>query len=184
MNFFALFVGKYGAQLFFDELNRKQPGMALMLLTQVWLPSLSNQPPVRMDAKTQVVALTKLCCETSAILGDESTRALWGQSVAAIVFLLTSKEAMIGQNVTDEGTEEIEITYDSTFSALRFARKPVEDPFPEVENPSQSFVQALHSLSSNQPGVLQSILQQSLSSDPKLSASLESMLRTANLTIS
>jgi len=183
-NFFALFVGKYGAQLFFDELNKIQPSLAIMLITQVWLPSLSKNPPVRMDAKIQVVALTKVCCETSAMLGDDNARALWGRCVAASVFLLTSKAAMIGQEVTDEGTEEIEITYDSTFSALRFARKPVEDPFPEIENPSQSFVQALHSLSSNQPGVLQSILQQSLSSDPKLSAGLEHMLRNANLTIS
>lgn len=182
-SFFALLVGKYGANLFFEQLNGMQQGMGLMVIMQVWLPSLSSNPPIRIDAKVQVVALTKLCCDTSAMLGDENGRALWGKSVAAIVFLLTSKEAMIGQEVVDDAAEEVEITSDAAFSALRFARKPVEDPFPEVTNPSQSFVQALHSLSSNQPGVLQSILQQSLSNDPKLSAGLETMLRNANVTI-
>merc|ERR1712087_931180 len=61
-HFFALFVGKFGPQAYLDQLNQIQPGLGLMLLVQVWVPHLQTTSPTRLEAKTQVVGLTKILC--------------------------------------------------------------------------------------------------------------------------
>jgi exportin-2 (importin alpha re-exporter) len=180
-NFFALFVGKFGSQAFFDQLNSMQPGMGLQIMMQVWLPRLKTDAPVRLDAKMHVVALTKLSCETAALLSDDNAKQLWGQTVATVVFLLTSPDAMIGQQVTDDGSAEMEISYDSSFSNLHFARKPAEDPFAEIADPARSFSQALGALSTSHPGHLQPIIQQSVGADPKLTTGLQTLLNSAGV---
>lgn len=180
-NFFALFVGKFGAQAFFDQLNSMQAGMGLMVMVQIWLPRLKSDPPVRLDAKMHVVALTKLSCETPALLADENARKLWGQTVTTIVFLLSSPD--MGQVAADEGPVETEVSYDSGYSGLHFARRPADDPFAEVADPARSFAQALGALSTSHPGQLQPLIQQTLSVDPKLSSGLDNMLRSAGVSL-
>ena len=69
-HFFALLVGKFGSQAYLDQLNQLQPGMGLMLLVQVWVPCLQAPLPSCLEAKTQKVGLTKLLCETLALLAD------------------------------------------------------------------------------------------------------------------
>lgn len=182
-NFFALFVGKFGSQAFFDQLNSMQPGMGLMIMGQVWLPRLKSDPPIRLDAKMHVVALTKLSCETTALLSDNAAKEFWGQTVATIVFLLTSPDAMMGQSASDDGAVEVEITSDSAFSSLHFARKPVEDSFAEVTDPAKSFVQALAALSTSHPGQLQPIIQVAIAGDPKLATGLQNMLHSAGVSL-
>jgi exportin-2 (importin alpha re-exporter) len=179
-NFFALFVGKYGSQSFFDQLNAMQAGMGLMVMVQIWLPRLKSDPPVRLDAKMHVIALMKLSCETPALLADDNAKKLWGETVATIVFLLSSPD--MGQ-APDDGPIETEITSDAGYSVLINARRPVEDPFAEVADPMRSFAQALALLSTSHPGQLQPIIQQSLSVDPKLAGGLENMLRNAGVSL-
>lgn len=180
-NFFALFVGKFGAQAFLDQLNALQPGLGLTLMVQAWLPRLKADTPVRLDAKVHVVALTKLSCETPALLSNENSKQIWGKVVAAVVFLLASPD--IGQANVNDGPQEVEITYDASFSSLHFARRPVDDVFAEVTDPARAFAQALHQLSSSQPGQLQPIIQAALAEDPKLASGLDSLLRGNGVTL-
>jgi exportin-2 (importin alpha re-exporter) len=178
-NFLALFVGIFGAEAFFEQLNTLQANMSSMILMQVWLPRLKSDPPSRIDAKTHVIALTKLLCETQVLLRDQNTRQAWGEIVALTVFLLSSPTMVTSP--TDDDPVETEISSDAGFSVLNNARKPIEDPFSEIANPMVYFAQSLSFFSSSHPGQLQPFIQQSLSGDPKLASGLESMLQGAGV---
>lgn len=186
-HFFALFVGKFGAHAYLDQLNALQPGLGLMLLTQIWVPRLQTDLPVRMEAKVQVVGMTKLLCDTPALLVDASGQQIWSQGLAGVMRILTSPDSHLGTSVTSSSNadydDEIEIGYDATFSRLHFAARPVRDPFPEVADLSLMLVQSLHALCKSQPGKLQPLIQQGLQSDPKLSGGLEIMFQKAGLSL-
>ena len=66
-DFFALFIGKYEFRTFNDLLDSIQPGLGIMLFTQVWIPRLQSDVPTSMDAKVQVVGLTKVLCDTNIL---------------------------------------------------------------------------------------------------------------------
>jgi CAS/CSE protein, C-terminus len=127
-----------------------------------------------------VVALTKLSCETPALLRDETAKKQLGDSVAAVVFLLSSPD--MGQPAPhDDGSVETEIRSDTGFSVFNNSRKSVEDPFAEVEDPTRSFAHVLATLSASYPGQLGPIIQHSVAADPKLAVSLDTMLRNSGL---
>ena len=44
-NFFALFVGKFGSQSYFDQVNSIHGDLALTFMSKVWLPRLRTDPP-------------------------------------------------------------------------------------------------------------------------------------------
>jgi exportin-2 (importin alpha re-exporter) len=179
-NFFALLAGKYGSQVFFDSTNQIQPGVALNLLVQVWVPRLQTDPPLRMDAKIQVVGLTRLLCDTPpALLSDDNGKKIWAQVLAAVVTMVTSPSW--SNSAGDDEDQEVEIGYDATYSGLTFARKALDDPFADIADPIAVFVKSLHTLSTSQPGVITPIIQQGLGSDPKLSSGLQSMFQKSGL---
>ena len=182
-HFFAVFVGKFGSQLFFDELGSIQQGLGSMLITQIWIPRLQSDMPVRMEAKTQIVGLSKLLCDTPALLSDANGRQVWSHLAAMVVSMLTSAGASFvdASATADDAPVEIEISYDSAYSNLHFAKKPVDDPFSEIADPGLLFLQSLQKLSSSHPGCIQPMIQQGLQSDPKLSAGLERMLTKAGI---
>jgi len=183
-DFFALFIGKYGSQAYLDQLNAIQPGLGLMLLTQVWLPRLQSDLPVRVEAKTQIVGLTKILCETPALLADANTQQIWAQALAGAIAIVTNPNAHIGTAFSaDDDADEAEIGYDATFSRLHFATRPAVDPFPEVHDPSLVLVQSLHQLFASQPGKFPPLVQAGLHSDPKLIAGFESLFSKAGLQV-
>jgi exportin-2 (importin alpha re-exporter) len=184
-HFFALFIGKYSANVFMDRMNAIQNGLSLNLLEHVWIPRVTTDPPVqRTEAKVQVVGLTKLLCEYPTLLNDGHGQAIWSKAVVATITILTSSSFKATEE-TGLDEEEIEIGYDAQFSQLKFARKAVEDPFPEVADPTLGFPQALHQVSSAHPGRILPLIQQGLNgADPKLSVGLESMLQAANVQLS
>jgi exportin-2 (importin alpha re-exporter) len=180
--FFGLFVGKYGAQVFFDKANAMQPGLAVTLLVQVWNPRILKDPPVqRMEAKVQVIGLTKLLCETPALLADANGQAIWAQTLAGVVTVLTSASFKSTGTDADFDDDVLDTQYDAQFSKLANAGAKVEDLFPEVTDPAANFVQSLHRLSLSQPGQLMPLIQQGLSADPKLIAGLESLFTLAGV---
>ena len=181
-NFFALFVGKFGPPVFAERMNAVQAGLGLTILEQVWLPRLKDDPPVqRAEAKLQTIALTKLLCEFPTLLSDAKGQQLWSASLAAAVMLLTSNPFMLNTEIDEDDEVELDVSYDSQFSLLKFAAKPAEDFFTEWADPLSTFAQSLHRLCSSQPGHFLPLIQQSLSVDPKLSSGLESMLQQAGL---
>lgn len=127
-----------------------------------------------------VVALSKLSCETPALLRDESAKRLLGEILATVLFLLSSPD--MGQaSPPDNGPVETEISSVAGYSLQNCAKKLVEDPFAEVVDPTRSFAQALAALGSLNPGQLQPIIQQAVAIDPKLAVSLDSMLQSSGL---
>ena len=182
-HFFAVFVGKFGPQLFLDTLNSIQARLGLNVIEQVWVPRFLGDMPVRMEAKVQIVSLTALLCDTPSLLSDPNGRHAWSQIAAIVVSMLTSTGYQDASSAGDDAPVDVEIAYDSAFSNLHFARKPVDDPFPEIANPGLAFLQSLQKLSASHPGLVQPLLQQGLQADPKLSAGLEGMMSKAGISL-
>jgi exportin-2 (importin alpha re-exporter) len=180
-NFFALFCGKFGAKAFFDTLDSLQPGIWVDIVTKFWYPRLEFTMPVRMDAKVQIVGMTRLTCDTSEFLSSANRQEIWSRMAAKEVGILTSSGSNFGDITTDD--VDIEISYASAFSSLYFARKPVDDPFPDIVDPRMFFLQSLQTFSAAHPGRVQPMLAQGLQSDQKLTAGLESMLRGSGISL-
>ena len=179
-HFFALFIGKCGSQVYMDQLNALQPGLGLMLMTQVWIPRLQQFSPTRLEAKTQVVGLTKLLCETPALLSDPNGQQIWGQALACAVKIVCSPESHLNSLSAEGNDDDVEIGYDATFSLLHFATRPSRDPFPEVADASTSLIQGVGLVSSSSPGQLTPILAQCLQ-DPKLRSGFDALCQKAGV---
>lgn len=178
--FFALFVGKYGAQTFCDRVDSMQPNLCKMLIGQVWTPRLLTDPPLnKIEGKIQVVGVTKLLCESQTILSDSE---LWSNLFLAVATLI--KSGALNATTVDNSADdfEFEVSYDAQFSKLMFASKVAEDPFTEVPDATSFFLKSLHQLLSLHPGRFQPLIQQSLTSNPELSVGLTAMFNEAGLT--
>mmetsp|Transcript_36824 Transcript_36824/g.77254 ORF Transcript_36824/g.77254 Transcript_36824/m.77254 type:complete len:992 (-) Transcript_36824:111-3086(-) len=183
-HFFALFVGKFGSQAYLDQLNQLQPGMGLMLLVQVWVPRLQAASPSRLEAKTQMVGLTKLLCETPALLADANGRQIWSQILACAVKIVCSSGSYLNSLSVQENDDDAEIGYDATFSVLHFATRPAKDPFAEVQDAGASLVQSVGRLCASHPGQITPMIAQGLSPDPKLSAGFDGLCQKAGVQLS
>lgn len=180
--FFALFVGKYGAQVFFDRTNVIQAGIGTMIIIHVWAPRLKDEPPVqRVESKIHVVGVTKLLCECPALLSDTNGQNAWMELLKGLISLVTSPKYKdsIATKVVDE--MEMETGYDAQYSRLVQATKIIEDPFVEIADPNMFFVQSLQTMRMNHSAVLTPLLQQGCSDDPKLNAGLEYMYQQAGM---
>lgn len=183
-HFFALFVGKFGPQAYFDQLNLLQNGLGLNILAHVWIPRLLSAPPTRLEAKTQIVGLTKLLCETPALLADANAQNIWSQIVCCAVKIVVSPDSHLDSLSADGDDDDVEIGYDATYSVLHFAARPARDPFPDVPDASIMLAQSLHQLCASHPGRFTPLIQKGFESDPKLGAGLESLCLRAGVSLS
>lgn len=183
-HFFALFIGKFGPQMYLDQLNQIQPGLGLMLLMQVWVPRLQAASPARLEAKTQIVGLTKLLCDTPALLADANSQQIWSQVLACVVKIIISPDSHLNALSVEGNDDDAEIGYDATFSVLHFAIRPVKDPFPDVPDASVMLAQSLSKLCATHPGQLAPLIQQGLQSDVKLGPGLESLCQKVGVSLS
>lgn len=175
-HFFALFIGLYGPDAFFEVVNKLQQGLTVMILGQVWVPYLSSNPALsRMKRKAHLVGLTKLLCESPVVFSEAGL--VWAQSVSAVVAISTSKHLKLLD--LDGEKEEIQMDFNSTYSKLTYARKAIEDPFPSVD-PAAFFGRALHSQISQNSVQAQALLQQV---DPKVPVQVNELLQTIGLSI-
>ena len=181
--YFALFIGKNGTQQYLDHMNVMQPGLGLMLIVQVWLPRISSDLPVRLEAKSQVVGLTKVLCETPALLEDDNGKQIWSQALLCLMKIVSSPDCNFSRYRGDEDDFEVQVGYDATFSRLHFASRPIPDYFPEVDNPATFIAKSLHSLCATQPGRIPPLITHGLQSDPKLSSSLMTLVNGAGLSL-
>jgi exportin-2 (importin alpha re-exporter) len=182
-HFFAFFIGKFGSQTYIDQLNQIQPGLGIMILSQVWIPRLQTAPPTRLEAKTQVIGLSKLLCETPTLLADANGTQLWSQILACVVKIIVSPDSHLNALTVEGNDDDAEIGYDATFSVLHFASRPAKDPFVEVTDASVMLVQSLSQLCASQPGRFTPLIQQGLHSDPKMSAGLESLFQKVGVNL-
>lgn len=182
-HFFALFVGKFGSQMYLDQLDQIQTNLGFMILTQVWIPRLQTATPARLEAKTQVVCLTELLCKTPALLADTSKREIWSQILGCAVKIIVSPDSHLNALTSEGNDDDVEIGYDATFSVLHFALRPARDPFPDIIDSGASLVQLLSQLCAAQSGQLTPLIQQGLQSDPKMSAGLEHLCQKAGVSL-
>ena len=182
-HFFALFVGKFGAQVYLDQLDQIQPGLGVMILTQVWIPRLQSSPPTRLEAKTHVIALTELLCKTPILLTDNSKTVIWSQILGCAVKIIISPGSHLNSLTSENNDDNIEIGYDATFSILHFAFRPSKDPFSETADASTALVQSLSHLCASQPGRLTPYIQQAMHGDPKMSTGLDSLCQKVGVTL-
>ena len=183
-HFFALFIGKFGSQAYLDQLNQLQPGMGIMLLVQVWVPRLQAVSPTRLEAKTQIVGLTKLLCETPALLSDANSQQIWSQVLACAVKIVCSPESNLNSVFVQDNDDDAEIGYDATFSVLHFATRPAKDPFPDVSDAGVLLVQSVGQLCSSHPGRITPLIVHGLSPNPKLNAGFEVLCQKAGVQLS
>eukprot|EP00586_Coscinodiscus_wailesii_P008972 CAMPEP_0172520780 /NCGR_PEP_ID=MMETSP1066-20121228/292199_1 /TAXON_ID=671091 /ORGANISM="Coscinodiscus wailesii, Strain CCMP2513" /LENGTH=996 /DNA_ID=CAMNT_0013303589 /DNA_START=78 /DNA_END=3069 /DNA_ORIENTATION=- len=185
--YFALLVGKYDVSAYLDSLNSIQAGLGLNLVIQVWLPRLQSDVPVRSEAKIQVVGLTKFVCETPALLADANGQQIWSQSLLVLIKIILSPEYQQGFKTSDDTQDNDDFTvdmgYDTSYSKLHFASRPVMDLFPDIKDAGLALVQSLVKLCQSEPGKYRGLIQQALSGDPKLGAGLEGLVRGAGLSL-
>jgi len=178
--FLALFNGLYGGQTFVNVLNQISPGVYMTLLGQVWLPKLQGASSSKVLAKTQVIGLTRFLCDVPKLLEDDNGKQVSAQVILGIVTVLASptftKEAK-------DLPEETPMVYDATFSQLRYAVKIPDDPFSNVNDPVEFFLTSLGTLNTSHPGLLSPIIQQGLSSDPKLATSFQTMCQAKGVNL-
>lgn len=180
--YLSLFVGLYGGEAFFDCMNRMGAGVFISVVAQVWIPNAKSATQSRLDAKIQVTGLTRLLCESPALLGDDSGKQLWAQIFATTVGILTSNTFSSEEVSTDE-PDIIEIGYDSTFSQLSLATKKPDDPFETVVDPVATFTQSLQNFSASSPGVLSPIIQLAVANDPKLSSGFQTLCQQTGVSL-
>jgi exportin-2 (importin alpha re-exporter) len=178
--YFAQVVGQYGTDKFLAIVDSMQNGLSMHMLGAVWLPRLSTDPPVRMDAKNQVVALTKIICETPSLLSTPAGKQVWMQALIAAAKILTSQESYLGASAND-GDQDVEIGYDPTMSRLNFASRPPLDPFSSISNVAQAFGRALGKARTANAAVVAPLMQQGQQLDPKAFAMLEGILSKAGV---
>jgi exportin-2 (importin alpha re-exporter) len=181
VSYLALFAGLFGGKAFLDITNRIQPGVGLTLLSQVWVPKLKAVMQNQIECKIQVVGLSRLLCDTPALLEDSNGQQIWAQTFKGVVGILTS-QSFTARDIEDDEADA-DIGYDATFSRLSLAAKKPDDPFVNVTDPVSVFTQAVQTLSSQRPGVLGAIIQSSLSDDPKLAAGFQTMVQQAGANI-
>jgi exportin-2 (importin alpha re-exporter) len=136
------------------------------------------------EAKIQVVGLTRVLCDTPALLGDENGKKIWAQTLAGAVTILTSSTFSRGEADGDgDADAEMEIGYDSTYARLSLATQKVDDPFSNIADPMEMFARSLQTLSSSQPGVLGPIIQHAANEDPKISSGLQTMMQKTGVNL-
>jgi len=182
--FFGLFVAKFDGVTFFEQANTIQDGLGMMLLANVWIPHLKEDGFSRTEAKIQVLALTKLLCDTPYLLAQPNGEQAWEAAVGIVMKVLTSNlkgkaTNVDGDDVADPGA----VSFDAAYSRLRFASAPPSDPFKEITDPGIILAQGLHRLCASQPGKFAPVIERAMQGDEKVLGTLQTMMVSAGLTI-
>jgi exportin-2 (importin alpha re-exporter) len=175
--FLALFSGLYGGQSLHESLDKIQGNILLMLIQQIWLPKVKGCASNKMQAKYQIIGLTKLVSDLSPkLLVDDQGKVLFRQIVVSIISVLVSPTLSIDEKVTPD---EAPMVYDATFSQLKYAQQLPDDAFKTVTDPLDFFLAALKNISTSNPGILPQLIQQGLSTqNPNVSENLSSSFQT------
>jgi exportin-2 (importin alpha re-exporter) len=184
-SFLGLLASKYGGAAVYQHMESVQPGMTAIMADTFWAESIKSRPPVQsMDAKVQAIGMTRFLFEP---LQDgyffDVNAAVWTKMVLAGVALLSSP-SFAAQAVTAglDDADIVDMSYDSTFSELKFSRSAPVDLCPDRPNPVADFCQGLMQLSQQRRGQIGPLLQQA-AQDPKTSQNLQILLDAHNVQI-
>merc|ERR1711935_1147196 len=130
----------------------------------------------KMEAKYQIIGLTKLLSELSPkLIANDQGKMVFAQIVAAIVTVIASPTF----SREEKGIpEEAPVVYDATFSQLKYAQQLQDDALRAVADPIELFFSALRNISQSNPGILPPLIQQGLGNNVELATSFQKMCQT------
>ncbi|KAI3438113.1 hypothetical protein D9Q98_000554 [Chlorella vulgaris] len=161
--FLALFVCKQGAQTVADSIEGVQPGLTLMILQTVWLPTLPSISGSH-EEKLVAVATARMLSGTSQLAAPQAAE-LAGQLLAALVTSLEGGAAAGAEGGAEEAGEEEDYAaggYSAAYAKLHNARKPDRDPLPDVADAKLALAEALGKMAAAQPGRVPQLVQAAL----------------------
>lgn len=181
-DFFALFVGKYGPQVFVSRMDAAAgPGVCANVIQHVWAKRLIEDPPNQKgDAKLHAIGVAKLLCEYPTLFDND--KAVWGKLLVGIGGLLTSStftSTALDENDTVDRMAAAE--YDSHFSKLNYATKNVTDPFAAIPNPVDYFVRSFHGVIQTRGMPMMSLVKELLQGDEKMMAGMQNLFSQTGL---
>eukprot|EP00531_Pseudo-nitzschia_arenysensis_P000987 CAMPEP_0116134468 /NCGR_PEP_ID=MMETSP0329-20121206/10661_1 /TAXON_ID=697910 /ORGANISM="Pseudo-nitzschia arenysensis, Strain B593" /LENGTH=972 /DNA_ID=CAMNT_0003629179 /DNA_START=82 /DNA_END=3000 /DNA_ORIENTATION=+ len=171
--FLGLYAAMHGGRSLSGSLDKIQQGIILMLLQRIWLPKVKGCSSNKLNAKYQIIGLTKLLSELSPqLLGSDEGKIVFGQIVAAAATVLGSASFSREEKDTPD---EAPMVYDATFSQLKYAQQLQDDALRAVADPLGFFFNALKQISASNPGAVAPLIQQGLGNDVKLTTSFQTM---------
>ncbi|PSC72253.1 Exportin-2 [Micractinium conductrix] len=179
--FMALFVCKRGAATVAASIDGVQPGLTLILLQSVWLPTLPSVTGAH-EEKLLSAATAAMLADAPQLAAPESAE-LAGRLLAALVTYLDGGAASGGEEGGEEGGagEEEFAGYSAAYARLHNAHKPEVDPLPDVKSGQAALAQALGKLSAAQPGRVPQLVGAALS--PELQQTLAGYCAAAGVSI-
>jgi len=158
--FFFVYTIKNGGSALIAMIEGIQPGMFGMVCDSLIVKDGNVQKiSGSIDKKIASIGLTKLLCETEELVSGNYA----GQFVNLLTALIGLFELPQDESVPDnEHFTEIEDTgdYQTTYSKLVFAGKPVHDPVGGLGDPKAFLAKSLSALSAKVPGRLPQIIGQ------------------------
>jgi exportin-2 (importin alpha re-exporter) len=182
--YFALFCGLHGGQAFVNALNAVQPGVAFNLIGSVWAPKVQGAGANKVLAKAQLVGGSRLLSEVPEFLSSNPGKETWGKVFLGLISLATSSTFASNQELATFEEEETPISYDATFTQLRYAKKVPRDVFVTMADPVAMLGEALTRTSQIHPGVLPPLIQASLASNQELSVTFANFCESKGVRMS
>lgn len=177
--YFALFCGVYGGQMFARIMDEIQPSLHLQVVGNAWVPKAYGASSSKILAKAQVLGLTRYSCDVP-LLNDETSKKVFAQCIFAIAtVLLSSTTSQEEKDLPDETP----MVYDATYSSLKYATKLPDDPFSTVTDTIDYFATALKPIVESHPGMLGLLIQQVFGNDEKLASAFHSILLSKGISI-
>lgn len=177
--FMYLYVVKHDGAALINTVDSIQASMFGMVCERLVVPE-TQKVTGNTEKKICAVGLTKLLCETPALLDGQYAN-FWPKILETLVglFELPSDES----TAADEHFVEIEDTqgYQSAYSVLVFAGKRDHDPVAGVGDARAALAQSLHKLSAGRPGMVMPLVGQM---NPQARDFLVKYLQASNLNLS
>jgi exportin-2 (importin alpha re-exporter) len=179
VQYFALFCGIYGGQMFAGLLNDIQANLHLQVVGMVWIPRVLGASSNPLLAKNQVVGLTRYCCDIP-LLNDESGQQVFAQCILAIFDVLRSSTF---SNEQKDLPDETPMVYDATYSSLKYATKSPDDPFQTISDPVDYFLIGLKSVVDCNSVVVGPLMQHAFGADEKKASAFQAMLQSKGISL-
>lgn len=136
--FFAFYAAKVGGTALIEIIDRIQPQMFGMVLDRVLVPDL-NRVTAETDKKIVAIGVTKLLCETPAMISGSYTQN-WPKLLESLVQVFE----MPPDTSTFDTDHFIEVEdakgYQAAYSQLNFAQAKRPDPFAAITSDSRQYL--------------------------------------------
>lgn len=156
--FFALTIVVLGWGKVAETLESFQSGLFLMTVQQVWMPSIPAASTGMLERKLLAVSGAKLLGDCPHLKGEQAATA-WQGLLDAVLKSLEDMDR--GDGNEEEGDEDAEPQgYIAAYAALAVAARRESDPCGDINDPKEFLAKVLGRVSSEQPGVFVTRLQQ------------------------